>query len=504
VAASISVETRDGTLLIASGAQAAACSPDGERLAIAMKKGVATWRRTGGAWRQEWSAGALVAADADEDAPDVVEVAFAPEGRHLASGDKSGLIHLWDLVDGELRLLIDHGDWITGLAFAPDGPRLATAGEDGVVRLWDVPDGRARLDVKHGGPITGLTFSADGRRFASAGRDRTVRVWDAETGVTVLELEHPCTVWDVAFSPDGRRLATAARDRSVRLWDEAGGETMLMRHGWSLLWGRSVLRVAFSPDGGVVASAGCDKTVRMWNAETGTPLLEIGHEGPVDAVAFAPDGTQLVTASFDVRLWDTTERGPGAHLGVRTRSAEARLSDAVAILLLAAFGLGVVVISVLVVAALVKTDVDRGADGAIVDAGVLSLAHESEVQVGDCLVDHVPWLPRLLWALLEEGDLITGVPCEDPHDHEVFAMAALPELFDPASVDEAVLAAGAEALCDARFAEYVGLAIHRSELTYRSWWPSVESWTDGDRTVWCWLSSSDGSPLMGSMQHTSR
>jgi hypothetical protein len=170
----------------------------------------------------------------------------------------------------------------------------------------------------------------------------------------------------------------------------------------------------------------------------------------------------------------------------------------------AAFGLGVLAIPVLAVVALLKADADRGADGAIVDAGVLSLASEGEVQVGDCLVDHVPWLTRLLWALLEEGDLITGVPCEDPHDHEVVAMAALPELSDPASRDEASLAADAEALCDARFAEYVGLDIDRSELAYRYWWPSVASWTDGDRTVECWLSSSDGSPLVGSLRHSGR
>jgi WD40 repeat protein len=503
VAASVSAGTRDGTLLAASGARALAWSPDGERLAIASAEGVATWRRANGEWQQERPPGSLAPADADEDPPAVVEVAFAPDGRHLASGDASGLVRIWNVVDGDPRLLIDHGAGIAGLAFAPDGQRLATAGEDGVVRIWDVPDGRAGLDVEHGGQITGLAFSADGRRFASAGRDRTVRVWDAETGVAVLELEHPCAVWDVAFSPDGRRLATAARDRSVRLWDDAGGEAGLMRHGWSL-WGRSVQRVAFGPDGGVVASAGDDKTVRLWNAATGTPLLEIGHEGPVEAVAFAPDDAQLVTASVDVRLWNTTVRGPGAHLGVRTRSASAWLFDAVVLLLVAGFVLGVLAIPVLAVVTLVRAEVTRGADGALVDAGVLSLASEGEVQVGDCLVDHVPWLTRLFWALLEEGDLITGVPCDDPHDHEVFAMAAMPELADPASVDEASLSADAEALCVARFAEYVGLDIARSELAYQAWWPSVASWTDGNRTVWCWLSSSDGSPLVGSMRHSGR
>ena len=64
-----------------------------------------------------------------------------------------------------------------------------------------------------------------------------------------------------------------------------------------------VASAVFSPDGSRVVSESYDKTARLWDAMTGTALATL--TGQIGA-AFSPDGSRLVTASDDntARLWD--------------------------------------------------------------------------------------------------------------------------------------------------------------------------------------------------------
>ncbi|KFY45073.1 hypothetical protein V494_01165 [Pseudogymnoascus sp. VKM F-4513 (FW-928)] len=66
--------------------------------------------------------------------------------------------------------------------------------------------------------------------------------------------------------------------------------------------------VAFSPDGKQVVSGSTDKMVRLYDVVTGALLHELkGHSSSVDLVAVSPNGKLVVSGSEDktVRLWDT-------------------------------------------------------------------------------------------------------------------------------------------------------------------------------------------------------
>lgn len=72
--------------------------------------------------------------------------------------------------------------------------------------------------------------------------------------------------------------------------------------------GDTVSAIAFAPDGKTLVSASWDKTVRLWDVTNGNEIRScIGHQAQVECVSFSPDGKQIASAGWDrtLRLWDT-------------------------------------------------------------------------------------------------------------------------------------------------------------------------------------------------------
>ncbi len=217
--------------------RAFALSPDGRRVAASLAVDVPEDRkRSGGVVVPSlylWDAatgecGALL----DGPAPPVTALAFAPDGRLLASaGYTRSDVWLWDADRGEAALLIPgalEGCSVEALAWHPRGDFLAvggidymaTGGSDGAIALWDVVARQAVATLGFG--TTALAAHPSGSRVAAASLGRTVQVWEVPGGELRAELEgHTDVVTGLAYSPDGRWLASASDDHTVRLWDAA-------------------------------------------------------------------------------------------------------------------------------------------------------------------------------------------------------------------------------------------------------------------------------------------
>jgi WD40 repeat protein/serine/threonine protein kinase len=285
-------------------------------------------------------------------------VAFAPDGRHFATGSDDLTIRVWDVETGAEVLAITNqpapvrslawsvdGTWIlsagghvarvflaaTGAqrfavtnldariasgAISPDGGTIAIGMADGKTRLFDT------AEFHEAGPlpklpkgVRTLAFSPDGRRLAAGSADGTTRIFELATSKEVVALAgHEDWVESVAFSPDGLRVLTASDDRTARVWDSLTGRELFALKGHSYY----VRSAVFSPDGRTIATASVDWTVKLWQAKDGDEITTLKeHTGNVDAIAFSRDGSRLVSAGKDETaiVWRLDKREPGFEIG---------------------------------------------------------------------------------------------------------------------------------------------------------------------------------------------
>jgi hypothetical protein len=202
----------------------------------------------------------------DSESGEVKDLAFHPQGDHLAAACLNGSVHIWDAMTGEevFPSLKRDESPIFSVAFSPDGKRIA-AGSYESVTVWDLASGRL-VGEPFTGPfrrVSGLGFASD-RHLVASTWNVLIYIWDITTG---RELHSPLaghnnTLQGLAISHDGGRIASASRDWTVRVWDATAGDPLLLLRGHTAVaWD-----VSFSADGNWLASASEDGTVRVWDA----------------------------------------------------------------------------------------------------------------------------------------------------------------------------------------------------------------------------------------------
>ena len=119
------------------------------------------------------------------------------------------------------------------------------------------------------------------------------------------------------------------------------------------------------------------------------------------------------------------------------------------------------------------------------------------VGVGACFIQHVD----------EATDRIPGVlvvPCDGPHQLEMFGHGSVPYATDAAYPGDEAVADAADSICLPLFADYVGLDYDSS--VYISWYyaPDATSWTLPDRNVECAIGNETSSMMPGGSARDSR
>jgi WD40 repeat protein len=183
-------------------------------------------------------------------------VKFGPVGHWLAMADGSHSIRLWDM-ENRQRNPFDLGN--TGLrlktfAFNPQKSQIAAGSWDGQVLIWNLND--TASDPKeftgHQGEVTTMAFSMDGRWLGTGSIDGTIRLWNTDDPAEPVELQgDEVRTSAIAFDFSNSFVASLSEKGNLRIWD-------------------------------------------LHNVEF-EPIILHGHDGPVDAVSFDPEGRWIFT-----------------------------------------------------------------------------------------------------------------------------------------------------------------------------------------------------------------
>src|SRR5262249_34785316 len=117
---------------------------------------------------------------------------------------------------------------------------------------------------------------------------------------SALRLASRGTRIDLSLPADKTRASPAA----------AALATAVSQANWRFALGGHediVSSAAFSPDGSRVVTASFDHTARIWDGASAKEIAILsGHDVNVYSAAFSPDGSRIITASYDntARIWD--------------------------------------------------------------------------------------------------------------------------------------------------------------------------------------------------------
>jgi WD40 repeat protein/transcriptional regulator with XRE-family HTH domain len=264
-------------------------------------------------------------------------VAFSPDGRYLAEGEKDKIAHIYDVSGKRPRLvktLTGFPSWVTSIAFSPDGTEVTAGASGGVVQTWQTASWTREQAFHTPSNVTAVMYTGDGNTLLLGTVDGTAFLTPADGNRPPVYGDN---IWNLDTSPDGRTIylgvgSVVATVPSLSLNSRQRPTPDPVAFTGPASAGKPDGSVSSSRDGRWIASGTSTGEVLLWSAKgpRAQPFVLPAASQLIETTRFSPDGRLLAATADDgtITLFDVSGATPHktAQLHVKTLALNANFS----------------------------------------------------------------------------------------------------------------------------------------------------------------------------------
>ncbi|KAH8425761.1 WD40 repeat domain-containing protein [Aspergillus melleus] len=158
----------------------------------------------------------------------ITGVAFHCEGKWMVTSSEDGTVKVWDTRTGSLQRNYAHKAPVNDVVIHPNQGELISGDRAGIVRVWDLGESVCthQLIPEDDVAVQSVSVASDGSLLCAGNKKGNVYIWRMLQDAEITRIVPICTfqahkdyLTRILLSPDVKHLATCSADHTAKVWN---------------------------------------------------------------------------------------------------------------------------------------------------------------------------------------------------------------------------------------------------------------------------------------------